>query len=80
VPIDFSINSDNKYFSSLPVDPTNNINYYYSYNPGGSFEINAFLESAENITKYALNDGGDSMNAIESGTNLFDMPTTFPHN
>ena len=80
VPIDFSINDSNKYFSSLPIDPTNSVNYYYSYNPGGSFEINAFLESTDNITKYALNDGGDSMNAIEVGTDLQDMPQTFPHN
>jgi len=80
IPIDFTITEGNKYFAALPIDPTNNINYYYSYNPGGSFEVNAFLESTDNINKYAFNDGGDSMNAIEYGTDLFDMPNTFPHN
>jgi len=80
VPVSLAISSGNNYLSSLPVDPVNDVNYYYSYNPGGSFEVNAFFESNEYINKYAMNDAGDSMNAYEVGTNKFDMPQTFPHN
>ena len=80
VPVNFAVAAGNNYLSKLPVDPTNDTNYYYSYNPGGSFELNAFFESNSYITKYGSSDGGDSMNALELGTNLFDMPQAFPHN
>ena len=80
VPVSFALDAGNNYISKLPVDPVNNINYYYSYNPGGSFEINALLESNSYINDFAVDDGGDSMNVFEQGTNLFDMPATFPHN
>jgi len=80
VPVSFALDAGNNYISKLPVDPVNNINYYYSYNPGGSFEINAFLESRAFVNDFAMDDGGDSMNALEQGTDLFDMPTVFPHN
>ena len=80
IPIDFTVANDNKYITSLPIDPINDINYYYSYNPGGSFEVNALLESNEYITKFSLNDGGDSFNSYEAGSSLTDMPLTFPQN
>jgi prepilin-type N-terminal cleavage/methylation domain-containing protein len=80
IPIDFTISNNNNYISSLPTDPLNTINYYYSYNPGGSFEINSFLESTEYILRYASTDGGDSSNAYEKGTSLISIPLTFPHN
>jgi len=80
VPIDFSVSNNNRYMSNLPIDPTNNETYYYSYNPGGSFEVNALLESNEYITKFAFNDGGDSFNSYENGSSLTDMPLTFPNN
>jgi len=80
IPIDFTVANDNKYITSLPIDPINDINYYYSYNPGGSFEVNALLESNEYITKFSLNDGGDSFNSYENGSSLTDMPLTFPQN
>jgi hypothetical protein len=78
--VSFLLSSSNNYIANLPIDPVNNANYYYSYNPGGSFELNSFFESTSYITKYGNSDGGDSFNAFELGTNLFDMPQTFPHN
>ena len=80
VPIDFTISNNNRYISNLPIDPTNNETYYYSYNPGGSFEINSLLESNEYISKFASNDGGDSSNSYENGTSLLALPTIFPNN
>jgi len=79
VPISFAVAAGNNYVTTLPVDPTNDSTYYYSYNPGGSFELNAFFESSTYISKYGSTDGGDS-NAFELGDNLQDMPQTFPHN
>ncbi len=79
IPVNFALAAGNNYIAKLPVDPTNDSNYYYSYNPGGSFELNTFFESNTYISKYGSTDGGDS-NAFELGTNLQDMPQTFPHN
>ena len=79
MPVSFVMGLGNSYLPKLPVDPTNNETYYYSYNPGGSFELNAFFESSTYISKYGSTDGGDS-NAFELGDNLQDMPQTFPHN
>jgi hypothetical protein len=55
VPINFSISSENKYFTSLPIDPVNDENFYYSYFPGGSFELIARLTEASDKS---LNDSG----------------------
>jgi hypothetical protein len=79
VPINFTVSSDNRYITTLPVDPVNSEIYYYSYNPGGSFELNAFFETTDYLTKYGQLDGGDST-AFELGTNIQSMPNVFPHN
>lgn len=53
----------------LPVDPTNNHAYHYSfYSDGEDFELNAVLESAKNKNKMFL-DGGDNINIYEVGSN-----------
>ena len=80
IPVDFTVSNNNNYITQLPVDPINSIEYYYSYNPGGSFEVNAFLESNEYISKFGSNDGGDSFNTYETGTSLTSIPLVFPHN
>ncbi|MDD5430885.1 MAG: prepilin-type N-terminal cleavage/methylation domain-containing protein [Candidatus Pacebacteria bacterium] len=61
-------------FSVLPIDPVNTTTngFYYTYMMGGSWELNALLES----TKYRMggsedavsNDGGDTYAVYEVGT------------
>ena len=80
VPVNFTVSNSNSYLTVLPIDPVNTIEYYYSYNPGGSFEVNTFFETNEYILKYAQNDNGDSSNAYELGSSLTSMPSVFPHN
>jgi prepilin-type N-terminal cleavage/methylation domain-containing protein len=53
--------------SQLPIDPINQPPYYYSFVVGGSYEIEAKLESN---FQASLNDGGDSGGFYEKGTNL----------
>ena len=49
IPVNFSQISFGTPLATLPVDPVNNLNYYYSYaattTPVGYFEIDAFMES-----------------------------------
>jgi len=78
IPVSFSQISAGTPFSSLPIDPTNNSAFYYTYaassTPNSVFEINAFMESS----KYGKNgpkdtvsgDGGDNTNTFEVGNNL----------
>lgn len=73
IPVNFKQLSFSSVFDALPVDPTNNTTYYYSYaaTAAGGYKLTAFLES----TKYApkeLNssDGGTNDSAYEIGNNL----------
>lgn len=79
IPINFRESDNSNLLPSLPIDPTNTVNYYYSFNPGGSFELNAFFKSVKYINSLGISDGGDS-NAYEVGTSFVSMPLTFPHN
>ncbi|MFA6135942.1 MAG: LamG-like jellyroll fold domain-containing protein [Candidatus Paceibacterota bacterium] len=73
VPVNFTTQSIVQ-LSALPIDPTNTPTdgLYYTYTPGGSWEINTILES----NKYRLSgdkdrvssDGGDSYSMYEIGT------------
>ncbi len=80
IPMDFRESDFSTLLSTLPVDPVNNVDYYYSYNPGGSYELNAFLKSDKYINSTAMYDGGDALNTYEIGYSLFDMPNVFPRN
>ena len=80
IPINFSATDLTSPLRTLPIDPVNNIDYYYSYNPGGSYEINAFFQSDKYLNSVAPNDGGDSFNTYEKGYSLTDMPNVFPRN
>jgi len=74
VPVNFTTQSIVQ-LSALPIDPTNTPTdgLYYTYIPGGSYELNTILES----NKYRLSgdkdrtssDGGDSFAVYEIGTN-----------
>ncbi len=68
IPINF-----NTTFSSLPtlpVDPINSVSQglYYTMVMGGSFEVNALLESNK-YRPQASSDGGDSFSVFERGNN-----------
>ena len=65
IPINFRESDNSNILSSLPVDPTNNITYYYTYFPGGSFELTAQLTKARDSS---MNDNGDSTLLYETGT------------
>jgi len=78
--LDFRESDLSTLLSTLPVDPVNTVDYYYSYNPGGSYELNAFLKSDKYINSTAMHDGGDALNTYEIGYSLFDMPNVFPRN
>jgi prepilin-type N-terminal cleavage/methylation domain-containing protein len=66
IPIPFS-NFPILNISQLFIDPINKPPYYYSFVVGGSYEVEAKLESN---FQASLNDGGDSGGFYEKGTNL----------
>ncbi len=56
--------------TTLPVDPTNDATYRYTYaSDGTSYELDAVLESTQYAGKM-LNDGGNSNTAYETGSLL----------
>ncbi|MEK7547143.1 MAG: type II secretion system protein [Patescibacteria group bacterium] len=78
IPVNFNTISSGSPLGAEPIDPINNVTYYYSYVTNGSpnfqFEINANMESI----KYASSggsdvestDGGTVLRIYEAGTNL----------
>lgn len=55
---------------TLPIDPSNNATYHYSYSSDGTdYELNAVLESDQQRAKMET-DGGDNTAVYESGTDL----------
>ncbi len=75
VPVNFSQLSTGAPFSALPIDPVNTVasGYYYTYAPGGSFELMSRFES-EKYADVAAADGGPDMTTLEVGTNLSITP------
>ena len=45
IPVDFSVSTGSKYFSTLPVDPDNTNQYFYAYFPGGSYVLMSMLKN-----------------------------------
>ena len=76
IPVDFTKISAGAPFGILPVDPTNNVSYFYALATGSSstYKLNARMES----TKYKFqggadvvtNDGGTNTSTYEVGNNL----------
>ena len=77
LPVNFSSISSGAPIGQLPVDPVNNLTYYYAYGVTGTnqlFEIDAKMES----TKYGpgggadivSTDGGSNSGWFETGTSL----------
>ncbi len=65
VPLNFAVSSSNNYLSVLPVDPINDATYYYSYFPGGSYELIARLKNSKS---QSINDNGFYDDALEIGS------------
>jgi prepilin-type N-terminal cleavage/methylation domain-containing protein len=76
IPVNFDSLDIGSPLSSLPIDPTNttSTNLFYTYSTGGSWELNAILESIKaklsgGDDKTSV-DGGDSYSTYEIGTDL----------
>ncbi|OGM92103.1 hypothetical protein A2935_02040 [Candidatus Wolfebacteria bacterium RIFCSPLOWO2_01_FULL_47_17b] len=78
LPVDFT-QSGITSLPALPIDPTNSTStgLFYRYIPGGSYHLEALLESNSYLAT-AQSDGGSSPSAFEKGSNLTLMPPTFP--
>jgi len=76
IPVDLTQISSNTPLGSLPTDPVNatSSGLYYTYVPGGSYEVNGSMES----NKYKMagssdkvsKDGGDATALFELGSNI----------
>jgi hypothetical protein len=73
IPIPFS-NFPTLNIPKLFIDPINKPPYYYSFVVGGSYEVNAKLESRSSL---AVNDNGDDIDLFEAGTDLSLHPPLF---
>ena len=76
IPMDFSGMSPAP-IAKLPVDPTNNATYHYSYAVSGTnFEIDATLESTYYTATVDADgkDGGNNAGVYEVGTDLTILP------
>jgi type II secretory pathway pseudopilin PulG len=69
VPVSFGATGNVASLPALPVDPQNSGLYYYSYIPGGSWEITGLFESEKYATK-AQSDAGVDPERLEVGSNL----------
>lgn len=71
IPIDFTKISFKQPFGALPKDPTNTTSsgLYYTYTPGGSYELTALMESTKYQVK-AATDGGTDPAQYEVGSDL----------
>lgn len=59
-----------KFVANLPLDPANTAPYYYTFaSTATGYELNAILESVDNVAKMST-DGGDQQAVYEIGSNL----------
>jgi len=69
IPVNFGLIKGGAIISALPVDPKNDEIFFYSYIPGGSWELNAVAESVKNYD-LASDDGGDDGYLFEKGSDI----------
>ena len=72
LPVDLGQISSKSPLGSLPTDPVNTTStglFYYTYTPGGSWELTSLFESNKYVSK-ATTDGGFDPAMYESGSNL----------
>jgi prepilin-type N-terminal cleavage/methylation domain-containing protein len=71
LPVNFSQITFGTPLGVLPIDPTNNSNYYYAYaatsSGGYFFELDASMESRKYNASTTGSDGGDNANEYEFG-------------
>ena len=65
IPIDFTVSNSNRYLSTLPIDPVNNTTFFYTYFPGGSYEVSALLK---NPNTNSINDDDSLTGAFTLGS------------
>jgi len=76
IPVNFQRISSNSPISQLPIDPINTTStrLYYTYVPGGSWELNASIEASKNklggSNDLTSRDGGSAPSLYEIGNNL----------
>jgi hypothetical protein len=76
IPVNFQRISSNSPISQLPTDPINTTTtrLYYTYTPGGSWELNATVEASKNklggSNDLTSKDGGSAPSQYEIGNNL----------
>ncbi|HOB89879.1 MAG TPA: prepilin-type N-terminal cleavage/methylation domain-containing protein [Candidatus Colwellbacteria bacterium] len=70
IPVNLSSIPGGSPLAVLPVDPTNNSSFYYTYITGGSYELLSLLESENHLKTSSLNDKGYDPVRFEIGTNL----------
>lgn len=59
LPVNFLVNGSNYYLSLLPVDPTNDNEFFYAYFPGGSYELLAKLKNYASSNSVSESDNAD---------------------
>jgi type II secretory pathway pseudopilin PulG len=69
VPVSFGTTGNVASLPVLPLDPQNSGAYYYSYIPGGSWEITSLFESKKYASR-AQSDAGIDPERLEVGSNL----------
>ncbi len=83
IPVNFDSFSAGAPFARLPVDPTNTTStgLFYTYIPGGSWEMTAIMESADRKmggrSDATSGDGGQFSEMYEVGTSLTLTPTSW---
>ena len=72
IPVNFTQISSGSPLSNLPVDPVNSTStgQYYTYVPGGGWELTALMESDRYLRERTTSDGGDSFRYVETGSDL----------
>lgn len=82
VPVDFTAFAGGTILSNLPIDPINSTSTgeYYTYTPGGSWELTAFLTSNKykmgGGTDKSSTDNGSYPDLYELGTDLTLLPVS----
>jgi type II secretory pathway pseudopilin PulG len=83
IPVDLTVISFKSPLALLPVDPVNQTSSrnYYTYTPGGSWELATSFEAARNKLGGAADkvskDGGSYPDLYETGTNLTLLPVDY---
>jgi len=76
IKLDFASIASGAPITLLPIDPTNNDKYHYTFGVNklnGTYEVNCVFEGLENASKMS-SDNGNNPNVYEVGTDLTILP------